>query len=50
MTEIYFDWKECRYCMYEALLDRAVCRLNYEPCERESCGMIIGVMDDDSTI
>ena len=40
MSGIYSDWAKCRYCMYEALLDRAVCVLNYEPCERESCGMI----------
>ena len=40
MSGIYSDWAKCRYCMYEALLDRAVCVLNHEPCERESCGMI----------
>lgn len=40
MSGIYSDWVKCRYCMYESLLDRAVCVLNYEPCERESCEMI----------
>lgn len=40
MSERFSDWAKCRYCMYASLLDRAVCVLNYEPCERESCEMI----------
>ena len=40
MGEIYSDWVDCRYCIYESLEDKAVCVLNYEPCERESCEMI----------
>lgn len=42
MSERFSDWCKCKHCVYQALVDRAVCSLTYDYCKREDCEKIYG--------